>query len=84
MTLKEELDAEISKYKGQRLENNRYIDVAGLREDPDKIDWFYHTVWYIMNETQIREFKDYLDWEIVKIYQNISKDFKREIEDEHN
>lgn len=32
-----------------------------------------------MDETFIREFIDYLDWKLVRKYQDVSEDFRREI-----
>ena len=50
-----------------------------LYELQDEHVWSYVSCWVILTEAQIREFKDFLDWKLIKEYQHhISTDFKRE------
>ena len=70
------------------LSNNKKIRVAVTKDFPfyklyqlskgDQI-WNYICVWTILTEARIRQFKEYLNLDLVKKCQNhLSEDFKRE------
>ena len=53
-----------------------------LYEDPETVRWDYVSCWVELTESQLREFKDYLNWYLIKqYYKNLSEDFKREFAD---
>lgn len=51
------------------------------KNDPEHADWTYICEFLILEESFIREYKDYLNMRCVRKYQkdNLSKDFKREM-----
>lgn len=67
------------KRKSQQDELEKIYSIDTIRRAPESINWLYLTVWKEMDETFIREFIDYLDWKLVRKYQDVSEDFRREI-----
>ena len=67
------------KRKNQQDELEKIYSIDTIRRAPENINWLYLTVWKEMDETFIREFIDYLDWKLVRKYQDVSEDFRREI-----
>lgn len=59
------------------------ITVNVLRSNCDYLNWEYVCSWRKMNESEIREFKDFVHWDLIKVYQlsHLGKDFIREFEE---
>lgn len=72
-------EEEQAKFRGRRQESQHLFSVKRLRDDPDNQNWLYISVWYDMSESIIRQFKDYFDLDIIKMYQKLSEDFKKEM-----
>lgn len=52
-----------------------------LWEDPDSAQWDYVSCWVKLTEDEMREFKDYVHWSLIREYQTFGEDFKREFGD---
>lgn len=55
-----------------------------IRENKDKVNWYYISKYQKLSEDFIREFQDKVDWDSISADQKLSEDFIREFEDRVN
>lgn len=71
------------KYKELRRAVSEEIKIDLLRTNCDYLNWEYLSCWREMNEDEVREFRDYIRWDLLKNYQleHLSLDFLREMDE---
>ena len=52
-----------------------------IRNNKDKVNWYYISRYQKLSEKFIREFKDKVDWHYISVYQKLSEEFIREFQD---
>lgn len=50
-------------------------DEDEVRRRYNEINWKFVCRWIDLSESFIREFRDYVDWKLIKKHQKVSKDF---------
>lgn len=59
-----------------------FRELYKIVDDKDNLKWNYLSVWVKLTEDELREFQDYIKWDLIKKYhKNFSENFKREFAD---